>query len=86
MIVVFGLSKKAASAARQKSIEMMADSISNDLENEPWFRNKMLWLVIAIPSLTVVGCMYTIYLALSHPDHLVHDAAVESQTSVIRDK
>jgi len=47
------------------------------MENEPWYRNPWVWLVIAIPSLTVVGCIVTIYLALTHPEHLVSDNAVE---------
>ena len=41
--------------------------------NEPWFRNPWVWLVIAIPTLTVVGCMFTIYLALTNPHILVGD-------------
>lgn len=44
-------------------------------EDEPWYRNPWVWLVIAIPSLTVAGCMVTIYLALSRPHTLVSDAA-----------
>lgn len=42
-------------------------------ENEKWYRNQWVWLVIAIPALTVVGCMLTIYLAVTNPDHLVSD-------------
>jgi hypothetical protein len=41
--------------------------------NEPWQRNPWVWLVIAIPSLTVAGCLVTVYLALSRPDFLVSD-------------
>lgn len=51
------------------------------LENEPWYENPWVWLVIAIPSLTVVGCMFTIYLALSHPDHIVNDNAIQERSS-----
>lgn len=40
-------------------------------EQEPWQRNPWVWLVIAIPSLTVAGCLLTIWLALSNPDYLV---------------
>jgi len=40
-----------------------------------WYRNGWVWLVIAIPAATVVGCMFTIYLALAHPDPLVTDPA-----------
>lgn len=54
------------------------------LENEPWYENPWVWLVIAIPSLTVVGCMFTIYLALSHPDHLVKDTAIQAQTPTVQ--
>jgi hypothetical protein len=44
-------------------------------QNEPWQRNPWVWLIIAIPSLTVAGCLVTIYLALSRPDYLVSDRA-----------
>jgi len=45
----------------------------NEYVNEPWQRNPWVWLVIAIPSLTVVGCLLTVYLAISRPDYLVGD-------------
>ena len=45
----------------------------NEDVNEPWQRNPWVWLVIAIPSLTVAGCLVTVYLALSRPDYLVND-------------
>lgn len=54
------------------------------MEDEPWFRNPWVWLVIAIPSLTVVGCMITIYLALANPDHLVKDNAIQEQTPTVQ--
>ena len=38
---------------------------------EPWYRNFLVWLVIAIPALTVLGCAFTIFLAISNPDSLV---------------
>ncbi|HSD71071.1 MAG TPA: FixH family protein [Woeseiaceae bacterium] len=44
---------------------------------EPWQRNPWVWLVIAIPALTVIGCMLTIFLALNNPDYLVQDSATE---------
>jgi hypothetical protein len=53
---------------------------TKDSEEEPWYRNEWVWLIIAIPSLTVIGCMFTIYLALSHPDHLVRDTPTEGET------
>ena len=42
---------------------------------EPWHRNPWVWLLIAIPSLTVAGCMLTIFLALTNPHILVGDSA-----------
>ena len=41
--------------------------------NDIWYRNRWVWLIIAIPSLTVAGCLLTIYLAISNPDELVAD-------------
>ena len=39
----------------------------------PWFRYRIVWLVLAIPTLTVLGCMLTIYLAITSPDEVVSD-------------
>lgn len=54
--------------------------------DEPWFRHRLVWLVIAIPALTVAGCALTIFLALSNPDQLVSDPgnAKDSATSASR--
>jgi len=46
--------------------------------NELWYRNPWVWLLIAIPALTVLGSGITIYLAIAHPDALVSDAAEEA--------
>lgn len=54
---------------------------SAEYVDEPWFRNPWVWLVIAIPSLTVVGCMVTLYLAITNPHILVSDAPAEYATS-----
>jgi hypothetical protein len=43
--------------------------------HEPWQRNPWVWLIIAIPALTVAGCLMTVYLALTRPDFLVGDYA-----------
>ena len=43
----------------------------HEREQEPWHRNPWVWLLIAIPSLTVAGCLLTIWLAVSNPDYLV---------------
>ena len=47
-------------------------------EQEPWYRNPWVWLLIAIPSLTVAGCLVTIYLAITNPHILVGDAPADS--------
>lgn len=43
--------------------------------NELWYRNPWVWLLIAIPALTVLGSAITIFLAVTYPDALVSDAA-----------
>jgi len=42
-----------------------------------WYTNHWVWLVVSIPSLTVLGCLLTIYLAISNPDVLVKDPALD---------
>jgi len=41
--------------------------------DDTWYRNPWVWLLIAIPSLTVLGCAFTVYLAIAHPISLVSD-------------
>jgi hypothetical protein len=48
---------------------------------EPWYRNPWVWLLIAIPSMTVAGCMLTIYLAVTNPHILVSDDASQTLTT-----
>jgi hypothetical protein len=47
---------------------------------ESWQKNPWVWLIIAIPTLTVVGCMLTIYLALSNP-HIIVDNGTPADTN-----
>lgn len=49
-------------------------------EQEPWYANPWVWLVIAIPGLTVAGCLLTIYLALANPHILVSDGPLPADT------
>ena len=44
-----------------------------DLDTEPWYRQFWPWFLIAVPALTVLACMVTIYIALSYPHRLVVD-------------
>ncbi len=52
--------------------------------SEPWHRNPWVWLIIAIPGLTILGCAFTIYLALTNPETLVgeYGAAHHSGTAI----
>lgn len=50
---------------------------------ESWHRNPWVWLIIAIPALTVAGCLATVYLALTRPDHLVSDYADASEVEQV---
>lgn len=45
-------------------------SVSSPESTERWQGNPMVWLVIAIPALTVAGCLLTVFLALTHPDEI----------------
>jgi hypothetical protein len=39
----------------------------------PWYRYPWPWVAIAIPAIAVIGGLYTLYLAISHPDPIVVD-------------
>ncbi len=65
-------SQKKAAFAGQSKVDRMSAIRDNA---EPWQQNPWVWLIIAIPTLTVVGCMLTIYLALSNPHVIVDNGA-----------
>jgi len=46
---------------------------ANTESANPWYKEPWPWVVIAIPFLTVVASMITLWLAITHPDHLVVD-------------
>ena len=60
---------------------------TNNAVDNTWYKNPMVWMVIAIPALTVAGCMLTIYLAITNPEIIVQDAVLgdNKSTSVSRD-
>jgi len=41
----------------------------------PWYREPWPWVAIGIPGVAVIGGLFTLYLAISHPDPLVVDDA-----------
>ncbi len=53
-------------------------TVRNNVES--WQKNPWVWLLIAIPALTVAGCMLTIYLALSNP-HIMVDKGAHADTT-----
>ena len=57
-----------------------------DRDDGPWYRNRMVWLVVGIPLLTVVGCMLTIYLAITSPDELVSEYSLRNDTGTNADQ
>ena len=42
-------------------------------QNLPWYRQFWPWFIIALPAAAVAGGLFTLWLALSNPDHLVVD-------------
>ena len=39
----------------------------------PWYREPWVWLLIALPAISIVGCAITIWLAITRPDYRVVD-------------
>lgn len=50
--------------------------------DDVWHRNPMVWLIIAIPALTVLGCLITIVLAITSPDEIVSDYRLRTDTGI----
>lgn len=82
MIRTSASSRRAASADPRGETDVQVGFESKD---DTWYRNRILWLVIAIPALTVAGCLLTIYLALSRPHQLVTDPATAAGGAIATD-
>jgi len=41
----------------------------------PWYKQFWPWFIIALPASVVVASFFTLWLAISNPDHLVVDDA-----------
>lgn len=38
---------------------------------EPWYKQFWPWFIIALPASVVIASFFTLYLAVSNPDHLI---------------
>ena len=47
--------------------------ISKKIDNQPWYKYPMVWLVIALPTTAVIAGLTTVYIAASTQDGLVVD-------------
>ena len=45
----------------------------------PWWRVRMVWLVVGGPAVVVVASFITLYLAVSGGDRAVYDTAAQAQ-------
>lgn len=45
----------------------------HQVEDQPWYRNPMVWMVIALPATAVVAGLITVYIAVANQDSLVVD-------------
>jgi hypothetical protein len=51
----------------------------------PWFREPMVWLVIALPALTVIGALFTVVTAFATRDAVVVDEYRKEGLAINRD-
>lgn len=42
------------------------------LEGQPWWRFGLVWMILGGPAVVVVAGFITLYLAVSHPDPVLH--------------
>ena len=60
------------------------NTTEHDPNDDIWYRNRMVWLVIAIPATCVLGCLVTIWIALANPDFLVAEYTESTMESAER--
>jgi hypothetical protein len=50
---------------------MNKSSLSTAVQPTPWYRQFWPWFIIALPATVVVASFFTLWIAISNPDHLV---------------
>ncbi|HMW24510.1 MAG TPA: hypothetical protein PKC59_13825 [Burkholderiaceae bacterium] len=53
----------------------MTQGKSTGVVQQPWWRIKMLWLVIGGPLAVVIASFVTLYIVVSHPDEVLRNPA-----------
>jgi hypothetical protein len=65
------------SSVRHEKIDpQVSKCMSNQSMSLSWYREKSMWLVVALPVSAVIAGFFTLYLALSRPDHEVAEKPV----------
>ena len=64
----------------------MSVTLTSNMTPKPWYKQFYPWMIIAIPFLTVVGCIITITLAVTSPNALVKDNYYKEGLAINRDK
>ena len=49
----------------------MQNSLAVKNQNQPWYKQFWPWFIIALPASVVIASFFTLWLAISNPDHLV---------------
>ena len=50
---------------------MSQNTKPNASQEPPWYRQFWPWFIIALPASVVIASFFTLWLAISNPDHLV---------------
>ncbi len=53
-------------------MSQQADKLQQDA-SLPWYRQFWPWFLIALPASAVIASLYTLYLAVTHPDPVIID-------------
>lgn len=64
----------------------MSATLTSTMTPKPWYKQFYPWMIIAIPFLTVVGCIITITLAITSPNALVKDNYYKEGLAFNQDK
>lgn len=60
----------------------MADSSGSEVEQRPWWKERMVWLIIALPLSAVFAGIATVFIAAHDPDDLVSTGYIKTGMAV----
>lgn len=54
------------------------------IEDQPWYQNYMVWMIILLPATVVVAGLMTVYIAMQNAPQVIDQTPVKAAASTVQ--